>query len=92
MRKKLVDAREPAEIFDHRRVTAGEGAELLFATWIGEAAGIKNESAAIARLIERHGMVEGEAEDLDSKARNGRRGMLQFVAGRRSLKCVEKFG
>ena len=53
MGQKLVHAFLLVEIFDHRRVFAGERAEPLFAAGIGQAAGIEDESAAVARFIER---------------------------------------
>ena len=49
--KKLVHAFLLIEIVDDRRVFAGEGFEALFASGIGEAAAIENESAAISGLV-----------------------------------------
>ena|ERR1700721_1631495 len=48
VREKLADARLAIEIVDDGRVAAGECSKFLFSAGIGQAAGIEDESAAIA--------------------------------------------
>jgi len=54
-----------AEVVDDRLVFAGEGLEAIFAAGVGEAAGVKDEAAAVAGLVGGGLAMEAEAEDAD---------------------------
>ena len=51
-------ARLPIEMFDYRRVLAGQLPELFFTPRIGKTASIEDKPSAVARLIGGHFTVE----------------------------------
>ena len=55
--QELANACLPVQIIDYRRVFAGERFEALFAAWIRQPAGVKNETAAMSALILRRGAL-----------------------------------
>src|SRR5439155_7454379 len=56
--EELMRALLLVEILDHRRVFSGQAFETLFASRIGNAAGIEDEAAAVPGLIRRHPLVK----------------------------------
>src|SRR5579859_2974226 len=60
--EELMHALLLVEILDHRGVFAGEVLEALFASWIGNTAGIENESAAMSAVVFPESLVKGKAE------------------------------
>ena len=61
--QELVDALLLVEIFDHRRVSAGQCFESLFAPGIGQAAAIEDKAATISTVVFRQAAMKREADD-----------------------------
>src|SRR5208283_4130512 len=91
-RKELVHAFMLVEVFDHRRVFAGDRFEALFAAGIRQTAAIKHEASAIARFILRLAAMKGKAEDAHNKILRFGSEAIELFRGQHALKCFHERG
>src|SRR5271157_1935187 len=91
-REKLVHAFLLVEVFDHRRVFAGESFEALLAAGIRQTTAIKHEAPAIARVILRQAAMKGKAEDAHDKVLRFGSEAVELFRGQHALKCFHERG
>ena len=88
MIKILVNGALLIEVLNDRGIFSRELLEPLFATGVRKAASVEDETAAVARFIYRHLVMEREAEDADRELVRAGRNVVQFLGGEHSLEST----
>src|SRR3989441_5023956 len=89
-REKLVHAFLLIEIVDDRGVFASQSFEALFASWIGEAAAIEDESAAVSGLVCWQAAMKGKTENAHDQVIRFGSEALQFLRGQHAFEGVHQ--
>src|SRR5260370_12527190 len=77
---------------DNGSVLARESFEALFGSWIGEAAAVEDESAAVAAIVLRQALMKGKAENPHDEIVRVGGEALQFFRGQHVFEGVHQRG
>src|SRR5690348_12924871 len=91
-RQELVHTVLLVQVFDHRRILAGQRLEAFFAAGIRQAAAIEYEASAVAALVLRQSLMKREAEYADDEIVGVMREALQFFGCQHTLERTHQRG
>src|SRR5438552_3530435 len=78
------------QVIDHRSVFTRELLEALFTSWVGKAADIENEAAAVTGFVRRLTLMKRETEDPDHEGFRFACHRLEFLRRQHALECSEQ--